>query len=340
VGWHPLCRCTATPILPTDEEEIMDYIMGDAVDFKYVQNVPDGFNKWVNANAGKIENWKTQPFWVRDNFKGGRIENGLGLPDIKVPKAGAPEVTIPVKSIREVEERMRKIGFNNIELGNIDIDTANVLIRTLESENKLSKLEIGVFKFSPLKENIGGFYLHDTNPTRRILHINSSIKKTTTTTITDSNEIIKRLNERIESKNSFIKQFKEKLNGNKTNDLKWKKMIRAEEVELSSLEFQIIEYNKYIESGLYKLPNVYYEKFAENAKRQEAILRHEIGHHRDHVNNFTSYYQQKFQTNEKYLPSKYANSLDSEYFAEMYTKWRMEGDSEIPEDILKLFKSL
>lgn len=42
-----------------------------------VKNVPDGFNQWIKKNTERGSKWKSQPYFIRDNFKNGRIEDGL-----------------------------------------------------------------------------------------------------------------------------------------------------------------------------------------------------------------------------------------------------------------------
>jgi hypothetical protein len=83
--------------------------MNDPTDAKYITDVPDGFTGWVGNNAEKLQNWKTQPFFVRDNFVGGRIENGLKA-NITGSVAGATGAArntvtgfVPAKSIEEAK---------------------------------------------------------------------------------------------------------------------------------------------------------------------------------------------------------------------------------------------
>lgn len=83
VGWHPFCRCFATPILP-DEEEYDKYeealIAGDDVDdFEFsgrVEDLPENFTEWCEENAERIENASSDPYFLRDNFEDGDPSNG------------------------------------------------------------------------------------------------------------------------------------------------------------------------------------------------------------------------------------------------------------------------
>lgn len=78
IGWHPQCLCYAVPILPTHEEMLDNVIYGKPM-AGVVQDVPDGFTSWIAKHEEKVSKWANQPYFVRDNFKGGRIENGLKI---------------------------------------------------------------------------------------------------------------------------------------------------------------------------------------------------------------------------------------------------------------------
>lgn len=75
VGWHPHCRCHATPILKTIDEMNADtrsIIQGNApikpTDSKNsVSDVPDVFNKWIDKNRERANGWSSMPYFVRDN---------------------------------------------------------------------------------------------------------------------------------------------------------------------------------------------------------------------------------------------------------------------------------
>lgn len=44
-----------------------------------VKDVPPGFKKWCSDNMTRAKESSSVPYWVRDNFKKGRLENGLRL---------------------------------------------------------------------------------------------------------------------------------------------------------------------------------------------------------------------------------------------------------------------
>ena len=88
VGWHPQCRCYVVPILQDwdslieqQAEHIRDAFNGTEARrypaAKGVTEMPPGFLSWVEENRTRQAGWKQAPYFVRDNFKGGLLANGL-----------------------------------------------------------------------------------------------------------------------------------------------------------------------------------------------------------------------------------------------------------------------
>lgn len=85
-GWHPQCMCYVTSILITESEfaSMQSRILngettGDIESVNSIDKLPTGFGEWVRGNTERGKVSKHQPFFIRDNFKGGRIENGLKM---------------------------------------------------------------------------------------------------------------------------------------------------------------------------------------------------------------------------------------------------------------------
>lgn len=102
VGWHPNCRCVVTPILQSPQEmhqarrERLRAIMNDEAykaqpSANTVTDVPAGFKAHMEAIAERSKGWKSMPYYIRDNFKGGTIAGGLSpaIPH-KAPIGGTP----------------------------------------------------------------------------------------------------------------------------------------------------------------------------------------------------------------------------------------------------------
>ena len=90
VGWHPRCGCFVTPIQMVGEEyeKYEDAILEGREDeyltgVKQISTVPSGFKQWIQNNAERSKGWKSQPYFIQDNFIDGNIEKGL-LIDAKI----------------------------------------------------------------------------------------------------------------------------------------------------------------------------------------------------------------------------------------------------------------
>lgn len=74
-GWHPWCRCYATPILKTQDEIIEDnqrIINGEQVSDKNVntvEDVPEKFTDWINDNERRLQRYTTLPLFMVENPK-------------------------------------------------------------------------------------------------------------------------------------------------------------------------------------------------------------------------------------------------------------------------------
>jgi len=76
-GWHPHCRCFATPILKTEEEMARDIqLILEGKDplpqsENEVKTMPKDFETWMERNQERIANAKSLPYFIKDNFKDG-----------------------------------------------------------------------------------------------------------------------------------------------------------------------------------------------------------------------------------------------------------------------------
>lgn len=97
-GWHPQCMCFAVPILMdrdefnTDElNELKAALNGEEYQ-KYqsrneISDLPDSFKEWVCDNAERIDEWKSKPYFLKDNFVNGKLEGGLKIAKFTKPNS-------------------------------------------------------------------------------------------------------------------------------------------------------------------------------------------------------------------------------------------------------------
>lgn len=88
LGWHPQCRCVVIPILADYDEYNKDrgnrlkaIVRGQAYKSmpsrRTVTAMPENFTKYIESIKDRAKGWKSQPYYIRDNFNGGTIEGGL-----------------------------------------------------------------------------------------------------------------------------------------------------------------------------------------------------------------------------------------------------------------------
>ena len=69
-GWHPQCRCTAIPILKT-EDEFLDSLDEESTEKSEneVTDVPDNFKRWLENNEERAKRRTSMPYFIKDNEK-------------------------------------------------------------------------------------------------------------------------------------------------------------------------------------------------------------------------------------------------------------------------------
>ena len=108
VGWHPQCRCQVTPILADYDEYNKDrgnrlkaIVRGQAYKSmpsrRQVTAIPENFTQYIDSIRERAKGWKSQPYYIRDNFKGGTIEGGLKAGVAETMK-GASQTSKPIKN--------------------------------------------------------------------------------------------------------------------------------------------------------------------------------------------------------------------------------------------------
>lgn len=87
-GWHPQCLCHAIPIIQDadsykkqEEADLRSALYGTPKTKVQASNAvidfPDEFKAWASENADAQSGWRNTPYFVRDNFKGGLLSEGL-----------------------------------------------------------------------------------------------------------------------------------------------------------------------------------------------------------------------------------------------------------------------
>jgi hypothetical protein len=141
-GWHPQCMCYAVPIL-MDEETFDDNELGDlkaamrGTTYQHKQaanvvpDVPQGFKDWVKDHIEAQKKWASTPYFIKDNFKDGKLSEGL---KIELPKQTVQvDVLAPYKmQIAQARQQATKWGLS-VQLTMLDKFVADKDIPSIQS---------------------------------------------------------------------------------------------------------------------------------------------------------------------------------------------------------------
>lgn len=141
-GWHPQCMCYAVPILMDeetfDENELGDLkaaLRGTTYQHKQAANVvpdvPQGFKDWVKDHIEAQKKWASTPYFIKDNFKDGKLSEGL---KIELPKQTVQvDVLAPYKmQIAQARQQATKWGLS-VQLTMLDKFVADKDIPSIQS---------------------------------------------------------------------------------------------------------------------------------------------------------------------------------------------------------------
>ena len=149
-GWHPQCRCHAISILKTPEEMQADsqrILNGEPLNGNSVNKVGevnDGFTKWIDDNKSRFGEGTT-PYFIRDNFVDGKIDNGLMFKQsTKRVKTDVEKASIQTRWSERVKSNKLTVKVANNVLAVAkdfpEVDTSTM--KSLLTNNNLSALKI------------------------------------------------------------------------------------------------------------------------------------------------------------------------------------------------------
>lgn len=144
--WGSNCRCRMIAIMISREEwaERVKARAEDKLDEWQPKNpvteMPEAFNKWIKDNTKRIDAGRHTPYWIQDNFKGGRISSGLKEGIVSGSGAGAvdPEVEL-YRKIESMEDKIRKN--RSFETGIIFEDDGTIVLERKGQKRRVSFTE-------------------------------------------------------------------------------------------------------------------------------------------------------------------------------------------------------
>lgn len=154
VGWHPQCRCFVIPILADYDEynkergnRLKAIVRGTAYKSmpsrRTVTAMPEKFTKYIESIAERSKGWKSQPYYIRDNFKGGTIAGGLkaGVAEtLKGASSNAKQVvknnTKPCTEFDTTIARLKKYAYT------FGLDVSKLDALRLQGEREPLRIEV------------------------------------------------------------------------------------------------------------------------------------------------------------------------------------------------------
>lgn len=333
-GWHPWCRCFATPKMMSDDD-YENFETGLLMGSKSVINAmrtgvapvyahptiepPENFLEWMIENRQTISGWASKPYFIGDNpqFTNIKYLNKFELELVTQPEA---------------EKRIAELtGAIHVNLDGLSRNVIKTVLRVIENESKVGKLHFN--KFYTYKPSTKGIYSETASAAYNFI----------------DNELVINMDRIIEAPlrppDSFEKQIEqlERLLHKYSYNPYAQAQIRADMADLRDR----------IERG--EKPKVFnqmttYKNFQD---RIAAVMYHEIGHARYFQLYMTKgdaikdpllvemWGQELFGDDyPRAANSMYGESSLEEFFAEWYSWYRLRGEKGIPDSVMRAIRQI
>lgn len=241
--------------------------------------------------------------------------------DLPIPQADSNQF-VPVKTIRDAEERMKALGIEKVNLSKLNINNANIVLEAFENEALFAPLQLKeVDTVRRSKSAWGGMYSnHESKITINASHIDSFKPKP-----------LDSFDSRISKAKTLIEKYETEYLGKPNYDQ------RKVERSISQMKLDIYRLEMKIKNGERPLPFTFTQMANTDKESFQMLITHEIGHMRHYKDlNVNDYIQWKPSA----ANSDYGKTNVKEYLAEWYTQYRHRGPNGVPNNLLSLFKSI
>lgn len=247
----------------------------------------------------------------------------------------------PVKSIDEAIARAKSFGFKHVEFTGAKLDQVNTVLEALHDEhNNIGKINVDRLIIKPGgKSGVGvkgGHFLSKEIYRDSEFYFNSdAFNINFYQPPLPFNDQLTRIKDKIDASERYIKMFEEKID-KYSNDKSFVKRIKK---EISTERSKILDYklatkkiDKAVENGEKPIANTIASLLKNSSDQIKSSVYHEFAHYIDDTLQFP-------KLKDGASPSVYGSNDRAEYFAEYYAQYKMIGESDIPEDLLNIFKS-
>jgi SPP1 gp7 family putative phage head morphogenesis protein len=321
------CRCST---IQTDSEILTDLSTRTKPTMK---EVPEIFR--FNAGIERIVFSEKHPYFRVEPKDIELAKRNFNLP---LPRSVVSEVKpiiktnefVPAKDIKEAEQRILKLGVKNVNLKGLEENNLfNSVLKAVEKEHNINPLNIDNLKtVNRPKSKFKAVYLQEQDrKTRDVLRRDINI---------NLHHLKDFKHTPLKSYQSILEEQKTRLIELKGKDANLSYTENMKQYLISQVEKNIKEYEKRISDGLN--PKWFSTSSMELTPSESlhTTMIHELGHHRheflfkESVKGFTM----------SNTITQYSGTNKMEYFAEWYSTYRKNGSTGVPDDILKLFKSI
>lgn len=330
VAWHPNCLCFTTSKLAS-KEDFINHLKGKPLpQNKFVSTIPQKATDYLKENSERIKGFKNTPYFINDNFKSTKdgyvLKKEVGSVEVAPKPVIRKEVDnagfVPAKDIAEAEQRILNLGVKKVTLKGLKKDEFNSVLKVMEKESIFSKINLDELStYRKPSHNAHAVY----SPSYNRIALNlSNLKKYTKDVVISYQEKIKKFE-------NNIKEY--------TDNYLGKPQYKQATVKnrINSLVREINKIQSRIKNGEVSRPWSVSNTFDNIPDSLGATIVHEMGHYRHFKQlNETSF----FKFSEKLSISEYGRTNPKEYLAEWYTHFRINGEKDVPSDLLKLFKTL
>lgn len=228
---------------------------------------------------------------------------------------------IPAKTIEEAEQRLKDIGIQEVSLKGMKPDQFNSVLQGVTEENNSSKISLSkIVTYRSSGSSAKALY----SPSNNSISINlSKLKEVEYSAIKSYPDQLKS----IEDSKQFIRDNYQNKPGYSQGTVYSR---------INAFNNRAFYIKQKIENGETPRHWTVSSGFEDKGKSLKATIHHEVGHYRQERQLKGEYWSSQ----PKSSVSEYGRTNKGEYFSEWYSHYRMNGEKDVPEDILKLFKKL
>jgi SPP1 gp7 family putative phage head morphogenesis protein len=255
------------------------------------------------------------------------VLNEKGVKTVEKVKEEAIKENIftPAGTIEDVQKRMINAGVTKVKLDGLSLEYVNSILQAIEKE-ALSK----GFKLAELvtykKSNSFNVALY--SPSNNSISINTSKLKALDKTLKEY-KVVSYEDQLIKAENSI--QF---IKDNYLGNPKYKQSTVF--ARLNAFNNDIYQLKKKIKAGEIARPHTVSYTTGNSVSAIQSTVYHELGHYRM----YKTWKDQSYSWSTLRSISEYGRTNQVEYFAEWYSQYRTYGEKGVPEDLLKMFKSI